>query len=231
MVVGLQTEKDLEDERRRRASVLSLLSLSLTDRFPEKILQIECLMEGQRLGAEYRPRKIETQSSDTESSQKEVLCRGWRELGPAQNPVAHHGKGLRLVRRGHRRWLTVFYLSDKRKPVECSTGDTIHVLESVKKYAVVNRVKGSWKIQECQKRNIAGVKCKKDVICYLEKGCFSAMVRVVSRLRTDEIVFSEVGCSCWRTTFSVIFDMKSGWKQARSFSYYLGQEKLSWGQV
>ena len=29
MVVGLPTEKDLEDERRRRASVLSLLSLSL----------------------------------------------------------------------------------------------------------------------------------------------------------------------------------------------------------
>ena len=29
MVVGLQTEKDLEDECRRRASVLSLLSLSL----------------------------------------------------------------------------------------------------------------------------------------------------------------------------------------------------------
>ena len=41
MVVGLETEKDLEDERRRRASVLSLLSLSLTDRFPEKILQID----------------------------------------------------------------------------------------------------------------------------------------------------------------------------------------------
>ena len=29
MVVGLQTEKDSEDEHRRRASVLSLLSLSL----------------------------------------------------------------------------------------------------------------------------------------------------------------------------------------------------------
>ena len=29
MVVGLPTEKDLEDERRRRASVLPLLSLSL----------------------------------------------------------------------------------------------------------------------------------------------------------------------------------------------------------
>ena len=42
----------------------------------EKILQLECSMEGQRLGAEYHPKKIETQSSDTESSQKEVLCRG-----------------------------------------------------------------------------------------------------------------------------------------------------------
>ena len=29
MVVGLETEKDLDDEHRRRASVLSLLSLSL----------------------------------------------------------------------------------------------------------------------------------------------------------------------------------------------------------
>ena len=85
MVVSLETEKDSEDERRRRASVLSLLSLScfpasrsgcLTDRFPEKILQIECWMDGQRLGAEYRQRKIETQSSDTESSQKEVLFIG-----------------------------------------------------------------------------------------------------------------------------------------------------------
>ena len=33
----------------------------LTDRFPEKILQIECSMEGQRLGAEFRPQKLETQ--------------------------------------------------------------------------------------------------------------------------------------------------------------------------
>ena len=85
MVVGLETEKGLEDERRRRASVLSLLSLScfpasrsgcLTDRFPEKILQIECSMEGQRLGAEYHPLKFDIQSNNTESSQKEVLCRG-----------------------------------------------------------------------------------------------------------------------------------------------------------
>ena len=60
MVVGLETEKHLEDERRRKASVLSLLSLSLfpsiqvwmSDRFPEKILQIEYSMEGQRLTAE-----------------------------------------------------------------------------------------------------------------------------------------------------------------------------------
>ena len=54
-------------------------------------------------------------------------------------------------------------------------------------------VKGSGKIQEYQKRNIAGVKCKKDVICFSEKGSFSAMERAVSGLRTDEIVFSEIG--------------------------------------
>ena len=118
----------------------------------------------------------------------------WRELGPTQNPVAHHRKGLRLVRHGHQWWLIVFYLSDTKKPGECSTGDAIHVLEFVKKYALVNCVKGSWKIQEHQKRNIAGVKCKKNVICYFEKGCFSAMVRVVSGLRrTDELVLSETG--------------------------------------
>ena len=64
----------------------------------------------------------------------------------------------------------------RRKPGECSTRDAIHVLESVKKYTVVNCVKGSWKIQECQKRNIAGVKCKKDVICYFEKGLAITMV-------------------------------------------------------
>ena len=51
------------------------MSGCLTDRFPEKILQIECSLEGQRLGDEYRPRKIETQSSDIESSQNEILCR------------------------------------------------------------------------------------------------------------------------------------------------------------
>ena len=45
-----------------------------------------------------------------------------------------------------------------------------------------------------EERNIAGVKCKKDVICYFEKGCFGAIVRAVSGLkRTDELVFSEIG--------------------------------------
>ena len=68
MVEGLETEKDLEDERRRRASVSSLLKVCfpasrsgcLTDRFPEKILLVECSMKRQRIGAEYRPRKIES---------------------------------------------------------------------------------------------------------------------------------------------------------------------------
>ena len=45
-----------------------------------------------------------------------------------------------------------------------------------------------------RRRNTAGVKCKKDVICYFEKGCVSPMVRAVSGLRrTDELVFSEIG--------------------------------------
>ena len=58
----------------------------------------------------------------------------------------------------------------RTRPGECSTRDVIHVLESVEKYSVVSCVKGSWKIQESQKRNIAGIKCKKDVICYFAKG-------------------------------------------------------------
>ena len=82
----------------------------------------------------------------------------------------------------------------RRKPGEYSTIDAIYLLESVEKYALVNCVKCSCKLQECQKKNIAGGKCKKDVICYFEKGCYSAMVRAVSRWRkTDEVVFSEVG--------------------------------------
>ena len=111
--MGLESEKDLEDERMRTATVISLFSLKvcfppfksgcLRVRVSEKILQIECSVEGQRLGAEYRPRKIKTRSSVTESSQKEVLCRGLRELGPTQNPVAHHRKGFGLVKCGHRR--------------------------------------------------------------------------------------------------------------------------------
>ena len=35
--------------------------------------------------------------------------------------ISHHQEGLRLARRGHRRWLTVFYISDKKKTrrVQC----------------------------------------------------------------------------------------------------------------
>ena len=63
MVAGLEIEKNLEDERRGRASLCFPASRSecLTDRFPEKILQIQCSMEGQRLGAKYRRQKTETQ--------------------------------------------------------------------------------------------------------------------------------------------------------------------------
>ena len=44
-----------------------------------------------------------------------------------------------------------------------------------------------------QERNTARVKCKKDVICSFEKGCFSAMARAVSGFRrTDELMFSEI---------------------------------------
>ena len=55
MVVGLETEKDLEDEHRGRASVLSLLSLSLFSRIQvlmsdkqvsREEKQTECSMEG-----------------------------------------------------------------------------------------------------------------------------------------------------------------------------------------
>ena len=43
-----------------------------------------------------------------------------------------------------------------------------------------------------RRKNITRVKCKQDVICYFEKGCFTVVVRAVRRLRTDEIVF----CIC-----------------------------------
>ena len=69
--MGLESEKDLEDERMRTATVISLFSLKVC--FPPfksgclrvkvsvKILQIECSLEGQRLGAEYHTQKTETQ--------------------------------------------------------------------------------------------------------------------------------------------------------------------------
>ena len=71
------------------------------------------------------------------------------------------------------------------------------MLKSVENYAVVNCVKCSRKIkpkdQRVSERNIVSVKCKEGVICYHDKGCFSATARAVSGERTDEIVFSEVG--------------------------------------
>ena len=65
IVVGLETEKDLKDERTRRASALSLFSLNLFSSIQvwmsKKVLQTDCSMEGQRLRADYSSRKIETQ--------------------------------------------------------------------------------------------------------------------------------------------------------------------------
>ena len=70
MVNGLETEKDLEDEHMRGASVLSLLSSSLFSSiqvwmsetgFQRKMLQIECSLEEQKLGAVYHPEKTETE--------------------------------------------------------------------------------------------------------------------------------------------------------------------------
>ena len=67
------------------------------------------------------------------------------------------------------------------------------MLESVKKYAVVSCVKGSRTIQLSEEKHCRS-QVQKDVICYFEKGCFSAIVRAVSGLkRTDELVFSEIG--------------------------------------
>ena len=56
--------------------VLVCFLACLRDRFPEEILQIECLVEGQELGVEYHTQKTETQQSDIDSSQKEGLYRG-----------------------------------------------------------------------------------------------------------------------------------------------------------
>ena len=49
MVVSSETGKDFEDERTRRAFVVLLFSLSFSpaSKFPEKILQVECSVDGQ----------------------------------------------------------------------------------------------------------------------------------------------------------------------------------------
>ena len=67
--MDLETEKDMQDEHVRRASVILLFQFVIPasrsrcqrDRFPKKILQVECLVEGQRLGAEYHLQKTESQ--------------------------------------------------------------------------------------------------------------------------------------------------------------------------
>ena len=88
----------------------------------------------------------------------------------------------------------MFYLSDKKKTrrvqyLRCHTCVAVC-------YEICNG-------QLCQKQlkdpRVSEEKhCRsqvqKDVICYFEKDCFSAIVRAVSGLkRTDELVFSEIG--------------------------------------
>ena len=96
--------------------------------------------------------RFETQSSDTESSQKEVCVEdeeNWAQFRTLWHSIGKTWDLLDVVIDDD--WLYSI-CQIRRKPGECSTRDAIHVLESVKKYAVVNCVKGSWKTQECQKR-------------------------------------------------------------------------------
>ena len=142
MVVGLETEKDLEHERTSRASVLSLFKFTLFSSIqvwmPERQVSRDQGLDVRETGFQRRYCRLNVRwkdgdlelsiirkrlrlNSDTKSSQRDFFLiffffyRGWRELGPTQNLAAHHRKSLRLVRRRYRRWLTVFYLSDKKK--------------------------------------------------------------------------------------------------------------------
>ena len=78
---GLETGNNLEDEQMRIASVLSLFpfifqhptqSGCLRNGFAEKILKIECSLEGWSLEAECCLQKTETQWNGTEISRKMV---------------------------------------------------------------------------------------------------------------------------------------------------------------
>ena len=52
----------------------------------------------------------------------------------------------------------------------------LRVPQSVEKYGVIDRVKGSWEVQERQNRNITRVKSKKDIV---SKSCFNAMIGAI----------------------------------------------------
>ena len=164
---GIRDWNDLEDEQKRGASVLSLFSFSfffflqhpasrsgcLENKCPEKLLKIECSVEGQSIKVECNLQKTGTQWNQTESS-KEVLCREWRGLGWTQSPLGHLGKLEKLVICGYQQWMTldsVLSCQMRRKSGECSsfTTDAIQVLESVEEYAEVSSVEGSQAILEC----------------------------------------------------------------------------------
>ena len=88
----------------------------------------------------------------------------------------------------------MFYLSDKKKTRRvqyriCHT--CVGVCQEVCSGQLCQRQLKDPRVSE-EKHCRSQV--QKDVICYFEKGCFSAIVRAVSGLkRTDELVFSEIG--------------------------------------
>ena len=107
--------------------------------------------------------------------------------------ISHHQEGLRLARRGHRRWLTVFYISDKKKTrrVQCQRCYTcVGVCWEVCSGQPYQRQPKDPRVSEekhCQSQAQEG--------CHLLfwERLFSAMMRAVSGLRrTDELVFSEI---------------------------------------
>ena len=120
-----------------------------------------------------------------------------------------------------------------RKPGECSTGDVIQVLESVKKYAVVHCVKGR-RSKSVRRETLPESSARRMSFAILRRSVSVLWCVCVGKLTEKDRWY----CVQWNRQEAAVeqtslwfLTWKRGLKQAGSFSNYLGQEKLSWGQV
>ena len=65
------------------------------------------------------------------------------------------------------------------EPGEDSVRDAEGVLESGEENRVVNGVRGSGEVKECEKRNFTRVSRKEEIVENVEQSCFSTMVLTV----------------------------------------------------